>query len=594
MFLFGKNQNIGPYTVVFPHKEGSYAQTYRVKDQEGKVKFLKLISLLALDVYQYGSNGEVIEADVASLLSHPNLCSFVDKGQIDHAGKQYLYIVTEYVRGENLDTHVARGPKLSQQEIKQIMSALLSALQFLHTLKRPVIHNEVTLENILLDLVGNMENLKLIDFGAARYADLRPDSESWHNQNLFYVAPERFYGDGSTRSDLFSAGVVLYKLLFGVLPWEVELAGLTLQEQVQALIAGRNTPLSLPNIQAVEMDSNLIKVVIKALALEQSERFASAQEFLDALNNKIEVESAPSSMTKVGEEDGESKIKPKSGNGFADVAGMEDIKKMMTNKIINVLKNPERAEKFKIQIPNGMLLYGPPGCGKSFIAEKFAEEAGYNYVFVKSSDLASIYIHGSQEKIGKLFEEARKNAPTILNFDEFEALVPNRSKIDNVGESGEVNEFLTQMNNCGKDRVFIIASSNRPDLIDPAIRRRGRIDYTIYIPLPDKEAREGMFRLHLEGRPVSSEIDYSVLADKTENYVASDIAYIVNDAATRAFEDDSEISQSLLEEVIKENASSVTKEEIKKYEDLKMKMESKEKEEKRRPIGFASYDEPKK
>ena len=584
MFLFSKNQNIGPYVVVFPHKEGTYAQTYRVKDTEGKVKFLKLISLPALDVYQYDGNGEVIEAEVASALSHPNLCTFVDKGQIEINGAPYTYIVTEYVRGESLNAYIGHSAELSLQEIKQIMSALLSALQYLHSLPRPVIHNEVTLDNILLDLVGNLDNLKLIDFGAARYADLRPDSDSWHSQDLLYVAPERLYGDGSIKSDLFSAGVVLFRLLFGVMPWDVNFAGLTLQEQVQALIERRNKPLSLPNIHAVELDGNLVKVVIKALALEQSERFTSAQEFMDALNNKVEIGSAPSSMTKVGEAESHAEVTRPKGNGFADVAGMEEIKSMLSSKIIKVLKNPERAEKFKLHIPNGMLLYGPPGCGKSFIAEKFAEEAGYNYVFVKSSDLASIYIHGSQEKIGKLFDEARKNAPTILNFDEFEALVPNRSKIDNSSESGEVNEFLTQMNNCGKDRVFIIASSNRPDLIDPAIRRRGRIDITVYIPLPDKEARMGMFKLLLDGRPISN-IDYSVLADKTEGYVSSDLTYIVNDAAARAFEDDVDITQELLEEVIKENPPSVSKDEVKRYEQLKKKMEGKEPE--RRPIGFA-------
>ena len=106
MFLFSKNQNIGPYVVVFPHKEGSYAQTYRVKDTEGKVKFLKLISLPALDVYQYDGNGEVIEAEVASALSHPNLCTVVDKGQIEINGAPYTYIVTEYVRGESLNAYI--------------------------------------------------------------------------------------------------------------------------------------------------------------------------------------------------------------------------------------------------------------------------------------------------------------------------------------------------------------------------------------------------------------------------------------------------------------------------------------------------------
>ena len=258
----------------------------------------------------------------------------------------------------------------------------------------------------------------------------------------------------------------------------------------------------------------------------------------------------------------------------------------MQKKIINILKDPQKAERFKIQIPNGMLLYGPPGCGKSFIAEKFAEEAGYNYVFVKSSDLASIYVHGSQEKIGALFDEARKNAPTILNFDEFEALVPNRSKINNKSESGEVNEFLSQMNNCGKDGVFVIASTNRPDLIDPAIRRKGRLDYMLYIPVPDKEAREGIFKIHMIGRPANKDIDFSILADETNNYVASDIAYIVNDAALRAFEDDIEITQDLLEEVIKENTPSISPKDLHFYECLRQEIEDNVNSEKRRPIGF--------
>jgi transitional endoplasmic reticulum ATPase len=586
MFLFKKNDSIGKYVVVFPHKEGSYAQTYRVKDEYGKVKFLKLIFMEELEVYQYDKDGQVIEVELASSLNHMNLCSFVDSGKLEKEGHQLLYIVTEYVKGENLNDRLYRGGSLSPMEIRQVMSALLSAINFIHTLDRPVIHNEITVENIMLDTVGNLNNLKLIDFGAARYADLKPDTKSWHGQNLYYVASERFFGDGSTRSDLFSAGVVLYKLIFGIMPWETNIAGMTLQEQVQAIVEKRNGPLALPNIQILEMDNNLLKVMVKALAPDPNQRFATAQEFLDAIERKIEIDAPPISMTRVNQTEEKSKMQPKQGNGFADVAGMSEIKAIMQKKIINILKDPQKAERFKIQIPNGMLLYGPPGCGKSFIAEKFAEEAGYNYVFIKSSDLASIYVHGSQEKIGALFEEARKNAPTILNFDEFEALVPNRSKINNSSESGEVNEFLSQMNNCGKDRIFIIASSNRPDLIDPAILRKGRMDKVIFIPVPDKEARMGIFEIHMKDRPASGDIDYARLAELTENFVASDIAYIVNDAATRAFEDDVDITQSLLEEVIKENNPSVSSSDLKSYEQMRKKMESSGVEPERRRIGF--------
>lgn len=586
MFLFKKNDNIGKYVVVFPHKEGSYAQTYRVKDENGKVKFLKLIFMEELEVYQYDKDGQVIEVELASSLNHMNLCSFVDSGKLERDGHQLLYVVTEYVKGENLNDRLYRGGTLSPMEIRQVMSALLSAINFIHTLERPVIHNEITVENIMLDTVGNLNNLKLIDFGAARYADLKPDTKSWHGQNLYYVASERFFGDGCVRSDLFSAGVVLYKLIFGIMPWEANLAGLTLQEQVQAIVEKRNGPLSLPNIQIMEIDNDLLKVMVKALAPDPNQRFASAKEFLDAIERKIEIDAPPISMTRVNQTEEKSKIQPKRGNGFADVAGMNEIKSIMQKKIINILKNPQKVERFKIQIPNGMLLYGPPGCGKSFIAEKFAEEAGYNYVFVKSSDLASIYVHGSQEKIGALFDEARKNAPTILNFDEFEALVPNRSKINNSSESGEVNEFLSQMNNCGKDRIFVIASSNRPDLIDPAILRKGRMDKVIFIPVPDKEARQGIFKIHMKDRPASDDIDYARLAEMTENFVASDIAYIVNDAATRAFEDDVDITQSLLEEVIKENNPSVSSSDLQSYEQMRKKMESSGVEPERRRIGF--------
>lgn len=586
MFLFKKNESIGKYTVVFPHKEGAYAETYRVKDADGKVKFMKLIFMEELKVFQYDNKGNVIEEEISKLLKHDNLCTFVDSGQMEYEGHQLLYIITEYIKGENLDQHLFRNGLPSLMEIKQIMTGLLSALDYLHSLERSVIHNEVTVENILLDITGNFNKLKLIDFGAARFADLKSRQESWRNQDLYYVAPERLLGEGSVQSDLFSAGVVLYKLIFGVLPWETELAGKTLSEKINIILEKRKGPLTIPNIQVVEMDNNILKIMVKALAPDPNQRFESAAQFLDAIEGKIEIDSPPISMTKMNQQEQQSNIKPIEGNGFADVAGMHEIKEFMTKKILNVLKNPERAKRFKIQIPNGMLLYGPPGCGKSFIAEKFAEEAGYNYIFVKSSDLASIYVHGSQEKIGKLFDDARKNAPTIINFDEFEALVPNRSKINNSSESGEVNEFLSQMNNCGKDGIFVIASSNRPDLIDPAIRRKGRLDQIVYIPVPDKEAREGIFKIHMAERPSKGDIDYSYLASLSENYVASDIAYIVNDAATRAFEDDIEITQELLEEVIKENNPSISAKDLRFYENVKAEMESTDPNQGRRPVGF--------
>ena len=223
-------------------------------------------------------------------------------------------------------------------------------------------------------------------------------------------------------------------------------------------------------------------------------------------------------------------------------------------------------------------------CGGGGFSEGF-RQAGFEIVFaVDKWEPAVNTYRGNKPGVNVIQDDVIRISK--LPEDEFEALVPNRSKINNSSESGEVNEFLSQMNNCGKDRIFVIASSNRPDLIDPAILRKGRMDKVIFIPVPDKEARQGIFEIHMKDRPASDDIDFARLADMTENFVASDIAYIVNDAATRAFEDDVEITQALLEEVIKENNPSVSPNDLKSYEAMRKKMEASGVEPERRRIGF--------
>ena len=273
------------------------------------------------------------------------------------------------------------------------------------------------------------------------------------------------------------------------------------------------------------------------------------------------------------------------GHGFQDIAGMENLKQMLQQKVIFILKDKEKAEKYKLLPPNGMLFYGPPGCGKSFFAEKFAEETGFNFILVKASDLGSIYVHGSQGKIADLFKKAEQSQPTIICFDEFDAFVPNRGAGGAEHQAGEVNEFLTQLNNCAKRGIFVIATSNRPDMIDPAVLRTGRIDKLVYVPMPDKEARQEMFRLHLDGRPCE-DINTTRLAELTDGYIASDIAYIVNDAAMGAAYSDRPISQQILEETISSIRPSISKEVLVSYETLHSKMEDTSNRNSRPKIGF--------
>lgn len=164
---FKKNDKIASYTVAFPHKRGSYAETYRVKDANGKTRFLKLINYSKLNRNQIDDSGRVIEVEIAKQLHHHNLCQFVDAGNMMMNGSQYAWFVTEFVSGETLSQRMIRDDKISVYEIKTIAKAVLSALAFLHSQTTPIIHNEVTIQNVFLNLVGELQDLKLIDFGCA-------------------------------------------------------------------------------------------------------------------------------------------------------------------------------------------------------------------------------------------------------------------------------------------------------------------------------------------------------------------------------------------------------------------------------------------
>ena len=284
----------------------------------------------------------------------------------------------------------------------------------------------------------------------------------------------------------------------------------------------------------------------------------------------------------------EFEIKRGGGNGFKDIAGMEELKAYLSQRVIFVIKNKEKVEKYKLTTPNGMLLYGPPGCGKTFVAEKFAEETGFNFILVKSSDLASSFVHGSQEKIAQLFKQAEKHAPIVICFDEFDALVPDRSNPAAQYSAGEVNEFLSQLNNCSQRGIFVVGTTNRPDKIDPAVLRTGRIDKQVYVPLPDKEARKEMFLLHLKGRPYDEgDIDADKLSELSDGYIASDIAYVVNDAAMVAAFTDQSITEELLETSVKNTHPSLRADTLQIYDEIKRKMENTERRNMGRPkIGF--------
>lgn len=241
--------------------------------------------------------------------------------------------------------------------------------------------------------------------------------------------------------------------------------------------------------------------------------------------------------------------------GFECVAGMQELKNQLIADVINPLRNPEKFKKFNVSIPNGLILYGPPGCGKTFIVRKLAEELGYNFTEVKHSDLAAPFIHGSVSNIGKEFEKAKQNAPIILFFDEISGLVPDRrnmSGFDNGIKEEEVNEFLMQLNDAGDKNIFVVGATNYIDRIDPAVLRPGRFDKKIYVSPPDFEARESLFKIGLANRPFDKNIDFSHLASITEGFTCADIIEdVVESSARFAANNDMElIDQNIIEDVI--------------------------------------------
>lgn len=590
---FKKNDKIGTYTVAFPHKQGAYAETYRVKDTSGKTRFLKLINYSKLNRNQIDDNGRVIEVEIAKQLHHHNLCQYVDSDNMMMNGSQYAWFVTEFVSGETLSQRIIRDDEISVYEIKTIAKAVLSALSFLHSQPIPVIHNEVTIQNVFLNLVGELQDLKLIDFGYARFLNQSPVKPNLDELNPFYLAPERFSGVCSVQTDLYSVGAMMYHLLYGELPWFLDVSSKRGQDVIDSILAERDKELTLTKEDKYELDDQLLNVIAKSLSYDSEDRFQSADEFIKAIDGEVKIERQSTKRKILSQQQSDntpaSYAIKKKGEGFAAVAGMEELKQQMREEVIEPLHNPEEYHRYGVTIPNGMLLYGPPGCGKTFFAKHFAEEVGFNFMCITPATLKSRYVNATQENIAKMFKEAEENAPTVIFIDEMNELVPNRDD-GNVHEMSRsaVNEMLAQMDRTGEKGIFIIGATNYPNMIDPAILRAGRLDKKYYIGVPDIEARMALFRLYLNKRPYDFGLDYHQLADMTQGYVSADIQLIVNDASRNALRQHSKITMELLKVAITNTAPSLSNNELHKYERIRAMMNGEEmkKSDDRPRIGF--------
>jgi transitional endoplasmic reticulum ATPase len=567
--ILPKGQPIGDkYKVTFFLKKGSYAESYRVKDQEGKTKLLKLFSFSKLDRTQFDDNGDILEIEILKKIKHPNLVAYCDNGELLLENQKYAFVILDFISGETLADKMKRDHTINPYEAKVVISGVLNGLNYLHNLENPIIHNDITNLNIMSDLSGKVEIPKIIDFGYARYLSQSNKDFLKDGLNPFYQANENFNKVFSVQSDVFSVGALYYHLLFGLPPWFVEISKYK-SDKIKledAVLEERKKPLKFER----NIDEQTQNIITKALQPNAENRFKNVKEFIQAINGELEVQ-----QLSVPQEASKPKLKNlKNGQGFKAIAGMQELKDTIQLDIIDALNDKERYAEYGLTIPNGMLLYGPPGCGKTFFAERMAEEIGFNFYQIKPSDIQSKFVNASQENIKNLFDEARENAPSIIFIDELDAMVPNRndSNVNHMNTSA-VNEFLAQMNNCGDDGVFIIGATNRPNSIDPAILRAGRLDKVIYLPPPDFEARELMFKLYLEKRPREVGLDYAVLAKATENFVSSDIKFLCDEASRKALKLKSRISKEILINTISSNKPSISLNELNSYIAIKAKME---------------------
>jgi AAA+ superfamily predicted ATPase len=226
------------------------------------------------------------------------------------------------------------------------------------------------------------------------------------------------------------------------------------------------------------------------------------------------------------------------GLTLADVAGLDEVKKRLEAAFLAPMRNPELRKLYGKSLRGGLLLYGPPGCGKTFIARAVAGELGARFITVSFADLIDMFVGRSERNIHELFEVARRNAPCVVFLDEVDAIGQKRSQLRNTPMRSAVNQLLLELDDVASDNtgVFLLAATNHPWDVDSALRRPGRFDRTLLVLPPDGPAREGVFRYHLRGRPVAG-IDLGKLSRLTDGYSGADIAHICETAAERALLD---------------------------------------------------------
>ena len=564
MELFKKGDKIGKYTVNSFIKKGAVAESYTVYGGDDMLYFCKVFDISDMAASQLFEGKEVFEIVFCRELNaekNDNIIRYVDNGGFRKGNKDYHFLVTEFYQGELLNQSVEKDGVFDVEDAMQITLCVLNGLRHMHS--KALLHNDITPSNIMLkEMDDGMMLPTIIDLGHVSYMVLGRPNFFLGDLAPFFRAPETFRGIFTPKSDVFSVGALLYYLLFGKAPWEVDLAecGDDINLIKAKVKEARKEKLVL-DTEEVHIPDFLKKILKKALSSKAVSRFASADDFFNTLIDRLVPEDIANiedlSMDEAAGKEGQPEeghaekqqimFKKGSGNGFDQVAGRDELKEQLRKEVIFALQNPEKAKQYLLPPVNGILLYGPPGCGKSLVTECFAEELGFNYTILKASQFGNIYQPGVLDNLQRIFDAASLKAPFVICLDEIEYLIPNPGT-DNVTK--ESVAMLSMMNGCAAKGILLVATSNQPEQVDPFLMRPGCIDRVFFVPQPDLEARKDIFKKHLSNRPCE-EIDFEELAKLSEDFVAGDITETVNEAAMTAAYMDVPISQKILVDVLK-------------------------------------------
>ena len=277
-----------------------------------------------------------------------------------------------------------------------------------------------------------------------------------------------------------------------------------------------------------------------------------------------------------------------------DVGGLEDTKERLRETIQWPLEYPEVFETMDMESPKGVLMYGPPGTGKTLLAKAVANEAQSNFISVKGPELLNKYVGESEKGVREVFEKARSNAPTVVFFDEIDSIAGERGRNATDSGVGErvVSQLLTELDGIESlEDVVVIATSNRPDLIDSALLRPGRLDRHVHVPVPDEEARRAILDVHTRNKPLADDVDLDKLARKTEGFVGADVEALAREAsmaASREFINSvspEEVDESVgnvrvtmahFEDALEEIGPSVTEETRERYDEIEEQFDRRE------------------